>query len=102
MAKDPEVLTIKIRRKRILEYLGIIYGTPIELGTLYNQIVYVDPTYDISLFQKDITYLKAKSYIEFIDEKIGGASEYRKKVIGLTADGKEVAEGTDTDDALEI
>jgi len=102
MAKTPEAAGIIIRRKRILQYLGVMYGIPLRLGTLYNSIVYIDPDYDFPLFQKDIKYLRDKGYIEFIDEKIGGADEYRKKVVGLTPDGKEVAEGTDFDKALEI
>jgi len=102
MAKTPEAQSIIIRRKRILQYLSSMYPTPLQLGTLYNSIIYIDPDYDFPLFQKDIKYLSDKDYVEFIDEKIGGADEYRKKVVGLTPDGKEVAEGTDFDKALEI
>jgi hypothetical protein len=80
----------------------MMYPTPVQLGTIFDSIGYVDPAYVFSLFQKDIAYLEAKKYIEFIDEKVGGASEYRKKVCGLTAEGKEIAERTQTDPALEI
>ena len=102
MGIEPEVLKIKIARKRILSFLNMMYPTPLQLGTIYDSVSYVNSTYDFSLFEKDIAYLKAKGYIEFIDEKIGGVSEFRKKVISLTAEGKEIAERTQIDDALEI
>ena len=103
MAEEPEVLKIKLARKRILSMLNIMYPTPLQLGTLYDRALgYIDPTYDFSLYQKDIMYLKAKGYIEFIDDIIGGAGEFRKKVISLTAEGKEIAERPQIDDALEI
>jgi len=103
MDTDPEVLKIKIARKRILAFLNIMYGTPLTLHTIYDQsLCYVDPTYDFSLFKKDIIYLKEKGYIEFVDDKIGGAVEFEKKVVRLTTLGKEIAERTRTDRALEI
>jgi len=102
MGTDPEVLKIKVARKRILGFLNMMYPTPLQLGTIFDSIGYLDPSYDFVLFQKDITYLRDKNWIEFIDEQIGGVSQFKKKVIGLTAEGKEIAERTQTDPALEI
>lgn len=103
MNTDPEVLKIKIARKRILAFLNIMYGTPLQLHMIYDQsLCYVDPAYDFTLFKKDILYLKEKGYIEFVDDKIGGATEFKKKVAKLTTEGKEIAERTRTDRALEI
>ena len=102
MGTDPEVVKIKVARRRILSFLNMMYPTPLQLGTVFDSIGYVDPVYDFALFQKDIAYLADKGYIAFVDEKIGGASEFRKKVVSLTAEGKEIAERTQTDPALEI
>jgi hypothetical protein len=61
-----------------------------------------DEDYDFSLFRKDLTYLKQKGYVEYIDDRLGGAESYRNKCVGLTAEGKEIADRTQTDKALEI
>ena len=102
MGTDKEVLKIKLVRRRILGFLNMMYPTPLMLGTIYDKISYIEPTYDFSLFEKDITYLRDKGWLEFVDENIGGADEFRKKVVSLTASGKEIAEQTQTDPALEI
>jgi len=102
MGTEPEILKIKLARKRILSFLNMMYPTPLQVGTIYDSIGYIDSTYDMQLFQKDLAYLKAKDWIEFVDEKIGGAARFKNKVICLTATGKEIAEQTQTDPALEI
>jgi hypothetical protein len=89
-------------RKRLLTNLNILYPSAISTGELYRTVCHLDPTYDFSLFQKDIAYFKDKGWIEFIDDRLGGFDDYRKKVIKLTAEGKEIAEGTEIDEALEI
>jgi len=102
MAKDPEAVRIMQLRKLILENLNRLYPTPIQVGTLYKVMCGFDEHYDFSLFQKDLIYLNQKSYIRFVDEAIGGSSSFRSKVIGLTAEGKEIADRTQTDKALEL
>jgi len=99
---SPEIAKIKQSRKRLLEYLNILYGTPLVLNTLFEAMIGIDYSYDLPIFVKDIKYLKDKGYIEFIDEKIGGGTVYLRKVISLTPKGKEIAEGTQTDPALEL
>ena len=102
MAKDPEAVKIMQMRKLILENLNRLYPTPVLVGTLYKVMCGFDEHYDFSLFQKDIVYLSQKSYIRFIDDVIGGSTSFRSKVIGLTAQGKEIADRTQRDSALEI
>lgn len=102
MSKDPEAVKIMQMRLMILSNLNRLYPTPIQISTLYNVMCGFDENYDLSLLQKDVTYLKQKDYIEYIDEKIGGFPAFRDKYIGLTAEGKEIADKTQTDDALEI
>jgi len=61
-----------------------------------------DEYYDFSLLQKDVTYLKQKGYVEFVDDRLGGADRFADKCIGLTAEGKEIADRTQINGALEI
>ncbi len=102
MADKTDVTKIKLMRTKILGNLNILYPSPIQLISLYRTVCQFDPVYSRLLFSKDIIYLQDKGYIEFIDEVLGGSDELMAKVCRLTADGKEVAEGTDTDPALEI
>lgn len=97
-----DAIRIKQSRRRLMTNLNILYPSAISAGELYRTVCHLDPTYDFSLFQKDITYFHDKGWIEFIDDKLGGFDEFRKKVIKLTAEGKEIAEGTNIDEALEI
>lgn len=99
---DPEAIKKKQMRVLILSNLNRVYPTPLQVRTLYRVMLGFDENYDISLLQKDVTYLKQKGYIEFIDDVIGGATSFGDKCLGLTAAGKEIADRTQTDDALEI
>lgn len=102
MNNPVDILKIKLDRRRVLEYLNIMYPSPLQVRTLYYSIINVNPVYDLSTCKKDIAYLLSKKWIEFVDEKIGGMAEFESKVIALTAAGKEIAEGTSTDKSLEI
>jgi len=99
---DPEVIKIKQMRKLILSTLNLFCPAAVSLTTIYRNLIAFDPTYDDSLFAKDVWYLQEKGYLEFVDDVIGGASEFKKKVAKLTSAGKEIAERTQKDDALEI
>lgn len=93
---------IKEARRRLLTNLNILYPATMSIRSLYRTVCHLDPTYDTSLYAKDIMYFVDKNWIEFVDNKIGGSREFEDKVIKLTAAGKEIAEGTDIDNALEI
>lgn len=93
---------IIVMRKRILENLNMMFPTGMQLDSLIRTVIPFDPTYSRQLFQKDISYLAGKKYIEYVDERIGGADSFFKKVATLTVKGKEIADGTITDEALEI
>ncbi len=99
---DAEPFKIKQMRTIILRNLNRLYPTPLLVRSLYNVLCGFDEHYDMSLLQKDLTYLKQKHYIEYIDEAIGGADKFQDKYVGLTASGKEIADRTQTDSALEI
>jgi len=99
---DADAIRIKQMRKTILSNLNMMYPTGLRLDSLYRTVLGFDLRYDEQLFGKDVTYLKEKGYIEFIDEMIGGAGEFMKKVAKLSARGKEIADRTQRDPALEI
>jgi len=101
MNSDIEKIKIKQIRGRLLTNLNLFYPDAVTLLSLYRTVC-DSPTYSRALFEKDIMYFKQKDYIEFIDDKLGGAKDFYGKVTRLTAKGKEVAEGTMTDPALEI
>lgn len=101
MAGKLDILKIKQARGRLLTNLNLFYPSPAILKTLYRTVC-GDPTYGRALFHKDIFYFEQKGYIEFIDDAIGGADSFEDKVCRLTDKGKEIAEGTMTDEALEI
>ncbi|MHC4620349.1 MAG: hypothetical protein ACYTEQ_21580 [Planctomycetota bacterium] len=102
MRTDPEAVRIKQTRRLILSSLNRLYPTPLQIETLFRVMCGFDENYDLELLKKDVTYLKQKGYLEYVDDKLGGAGSFRKKCIGLTAEGKEIADRTQTDDALEI
>jgi hypothetical protein len=100
--REIEPTKIKQMRTFILGNLNRVYPTPLQVRTLFKVITGFDEIYDMSLLAKDLTYLKQKDYIEYIDEQIGGAPNFEDKFVGLTAEGKEIADRTQIDPALEI
>ena len=101
MTRELDVIRIKQARGRLLTNLNLFYPSPVRLDILYRTVC-GDTMYNKSVFSKDIMYFRQKGYIEFIDDMLGGADSFEKKVCLLTSRGKEVAEGTQTDPALEI
>ena len=101
MTRQVDIIKIKQQRGRLLTSLNLFHPTPVTLKSLYRTVC-DDPSYTRALYRKDICYFSQKNYIEFVDEKLGGSDDFDKKVVLLTAGGKEVAEGTQTDPALEI
>jgi len=99
---EPKPVKIKQMRVFILFNLDRLYPSPLQVGSLYNVLVGFDEGYDIDLLAKDLAYLKEKGYVRYVDEAIGGADGFRNKYIKLTAEGKEIADRTQTDKALEI
>ncbi|RKY12667.1 MAG: hypothetical protein DRP65_00480 [Planctomycetota bacterium] len=97
---DP--VKIKQARRLILRNLDLVYPSGLTMRSLYQTVCAVDPMYDFSLFGKDIEYLKAKGYLFFVDDALGGADKFTDKVGKLTAAGIEVAQRITTDEALDI
>lgn len=95
-----EVIKIKQQRRMLLTNLNLFYPTPVLLTTLWRTVC-DDPTYERALYQKDIVYFHQKGYIEYRGGPLA-SDEFDKKLVRLTAKGKEIAEQTMTDEALEI
>jgi len=102
MGNDSSPAKIKQLRVLILTNLNRLYPTALQVDTLYRVICGFDESYDFTLLQKDLIYLQQKGYVDFIDDLLGGADSFRKKCVGLTAEGKEIADRTQRDNALEI
>ncbi len=96
-----EAVKIKMQRRMLLTALNLLYESPVLIESLWRTVC-DDPSYERPLFKKDIFYFHQKGWLEFIDDKLGGADTFMEKVVRLTAKGKEIAERTMTDEALEI
>jgi hypothetical protein len=93
---------IKQLRRTILRNLNMLYPSGMRLGSLYNTVSCMDETYNFDLFTKDITYLKEKGYIRFVDEPLSLNPSFRSRFAVLTCDGKDIADRIAIDPALEI
>ena len=102
MSSKTNAVKLKQVRQLILGNLNRLYPTPLQVRTLYRVMCSFDENYDTSLLKKDLTYLKDKGYIKYVDEVLGGSESFERKCVGLTAEGKEIADRTQTDPALEI
>ena len=97
---NTESILIKQQRRMLLNNLNLFYPSQVELRTLWRTVC-EDETYEKALYKKDIAYFKQKGYIEFGGGPLA-SDEFDKKLVLLTAKGKEIAERTMTDEALEI
>jgi hypothetical protein len=99
-----ESYLIKQSRQIILESLNITYPSPMMVRSLMFAIISsVNMAYNENLVLKDLTYLQDKGYLTIV-EKVGLSPilPFEKRLVRLTAKGKEIAERTMSDPALEI
>ena len=101
MNRKLEVLKIKQARGRLLVNLNLFYPHAVLVRTLYRTVC-DEPSYNKALLLKDLTYFHDKGYISWCEDVLRDSPEFEERLVKLTATGKEVAEGTITDDALEI
>ena len=102
MAKSAKAIIIIQARQRIMRSLDLVYPSGLTMKSLYQTVCAVDEMYDFNLLARDVAYLKAKGYIFFIDDAIGGMTDVEAKVVKLTAEGMEIAQDVIDDPALEI
>lgn len=95
-----EAILIKQQRRLLLDNLNGFDPSPVECRSLYRTAC-SDPRYTKAFFEKDIYYFVRKGWLEFRGGPLA-SDEFSKKLVRLTARGKEIAEQTMTDEALEI
>jgi hypothetical protein len=100
--ESAESIAIRTQRRILMQSLNILFPRKALILTLWNNAIYVEPTYERELFIKDIFYLQKKGYIEITTNPMKTSSKLDEKYILLTAEGKEIAEQTMTDPALKI
>jgi len=100
--KSSDAIKIITVRRNIMNNLDLVYPSGLSIKDIMQINSIIAPFYDWALLQKDIAYLKEKGYIAFIDTDPNLMKSTEQKIIKLTATGKEIAEGTMIDEALEI
>jgi hypothetical protein len=101
MSKYVDAIKIKQDRGQVLINLNLFYPDKVFLKTLWRTVLN-NPNYSLSLFQRDICYLQQKGYIQLSRNPLRPEGEWEDQLCILTAEGKEVAEGTRTDPAIEL
>jgi len=102
MAKSAKAVMIIEARNNILRNLDLVYPSGLTMKKLYQTVCAVNEMYDFNLLKRDVSYLKAKGYVDFIDNAIGGMPDIEQKVVKLTAQGLEIIQNIIDDPALEI
>jgi hypothetical protein len=100
--QSPQAEQIKTVRRILMQLLNHSFPARMLVSTLFKNTIYIEPTYDESLFVKDLFYFEKKGYIEFPENILNRGKTLMEKLIVLTAVGKEIAEQTMVDEAMEI
>lgn len=99
---DTTIQRIKQARRTILEALNLMYPTAMRTASVMQTCISIDPGYDWDLFEKDLFYLMQKGYLEYIGAELQKDQPMRKRVIRLTAVGKDNADKVVIDPTLEV
>ena len=102
MAKSPKAVMIIEARTNILRNLDLVYPSGLSMKKLFQTVCAVNEMYDFNLMQRDVSYLKAKGYLYFVDDAIGGMTDITQKVVKLTPQGLEIIQNIQDDPALEL
>jgi hypothetical protein len=98
-----EAILIKQSRRTILRTLNMMYPNSMFMCTLCNCMISEFPLYDDDLLAKDTTYLQDKGYLAVTEKSpVFGPLPFKKRLVKLTASGKEIADQIMIDPALEI
>jgi hypothetical protein len=95
-------IAIRTVRRILMQLLNHSYPAKQYVHTLFNNAIYIEPTYEKAMFVKDLFYLQDKGYLKVIENVMEKGSELMDRYIVLTAAGKEIAEQTMIDPAMEI
>ncbi len=103
MSMTPEAARIRQNRMTLLKMLNMVYPGTLRGDSLLRNAIAMDPTYDRTLFARDIDYLRERHLVMFVEEGIGLVGEpVGKRYIKLTPEGKDRADGITIDQTLEI
>lgn len=98
-----EAFVIMQTRRQILDMINLVYPSPMMMGSLCNCLISTSPTYDDDLLARDTTYLADKGYIQIIEKnRLCPLLSFKRRLVRLTARGKEIADRIISDPALEI
>jgi hypothetical protein len=100
--QSAESVAIRTARRILMQSLNSSFPAKTYVKTLWGNAIYIEPTYDKEMFVKDIFYLQKKGYLELTENVLTQGSKLFDKFILLTAEGKEIAEQTMSDPALEL
>jgi hypothetical protein len=100
--ESAESVAIRTQRRILMQRLNAAFPARMFVKTLWQHAVYVEPTYEKSMFVKDVFYLQKKGYIEIHTNCLNEGCDLLDRFIMLTAEGKEIAEQTMTDPAMKI
>jgi len=96
-----DALKIKQDRGQIMINLNQYYPYKVMLKSLYRTVCF-DPTYDKALFVKDIMLLEQLGFLELSRNVLDDSDNWWSQHALLTGEGKQIAEGTKTHEALEL
>jgi hypothetical protein len=99
---NPDSIRIRELRRMIMQSLNTLFPSKAYVRTLWRIVIGIEPTYDKSMFVKDVFYLQAKGYVALTKSPLAENGKVEEQFILLTASGKEIAEQTMSDPALEI
>ena len=97
-----ESLAIRTQRRTILTALNQCYDVKLYIESVWLVVLFNEPSAEQTLFKRDILYLEMKGYVKITEGLFMKGCPFLKRFIQLTASGKEIAEETMKDPALEI
>ena len=86
MSKSREAQGIVRSRQFVLNGLNLIYPSGMYLDQLFRTVLASDPVYQWGQFEKDVTYLVEKGYLEYVMDDF--QTPFKRKVAKLTAAGR--------------
>jgi len=100
--ESAESLAIRTQRRILMQSLNSSFPAKTFIKSLFRNAIYVEPTYEKSMFIKDVFYLEKKGYVEISENCLTEGGPLFDRFILLTASGKEIAEQTMIDPAMKI
>jgi hypothetical protein len=97
-----ESIAIRTQRCQILRALNECFDVKVFIKSIWRAVLINNHHAEETLFKRDLLYLEKKGYLEITEDMFCKGGPFMDRLIQLTAEGKEVAEQTMNDPALEI